>query len=1023
MKKLFLLLFLLANCYLIWAQEKTIQGTVTDASNNVTLPGVTVIVVGTTNGAVTDIDGKYILTVPGNAAELQFSFIGMQTQIVSISGRSVIDVTLSPETQLIDELVVVGYGTQQKETVVGSIAQTKGEELLKAGSVPTVSEALSGILPGVSTMQASGQPGATEATILIRGQSSWNNNSPLFLVDGVERPFNDLDPNEIESISVLKDASATAVFGVKAANGVILITTKRGLVGKTRVSFTGNWGVKVPVMETDYMLDYASALEYYNIAALNEGKYGALIPQSDIDAWRDPNRDMDFYSYTSWINELVKTGPTQSYNINVSGGNEFVKYFTSVGYNLDGDIFRLEEQQDFDPRTSQKRYNWRSNLDFSFTKTTTLKVNLSGDFKDWNGNYVTANSLSGIHEGGVAEFLGGLFSQVQVGTPPILSDGRLGVGNYGTDWFTQNYLGEMEREGQYSRRTTRVYSDFIFEQVFLRDFKFKGKLSYNFDRQYQANIETRPLYYRSDYRTGTITQFGINPDQVEMLPRYNPETLDLYSNSLYYELSLDYNKTINEDHNVSGLFLFSRRRAQWASNFPSYEESWVGRATYNYKFRYMFEFNGAYNGSEKFAPGLRFGFFPSVALGWTVSEENFFKENIGFIDFMKFRYSWGEIGSDIGARRFTYISDYKFRNEGSEGLFGYGVPYDEPDVIYFEGEPANLNATWETAVKQNIGLEMTFLSNRLKTNFDLFDEKRTGILMRRKAIPSWYGNTAPDANIGETKNHGFEAELIWNSTIGNDITYFVKANVSLSENRIVNQDDPLYLPDYRKDAGKPIGWNRGYLMDGYLNSWNDVYNTAQPVAATRIPGDFTYVDYNADGVIDDKDVVPILSPSYAAKTFAFSLGFTWRQFSINALLNGTVGLSKPLSNSFLWEFGTTGGINYRMLNTEMLNYWTPENQNPGHPALHTVSNAYNTWSNSYTRRDADFMRLKSVELKYTFDKVRLERTKLFEGLEIYVNGNNLVTWSKLPDLFDPEAAKLEVYPLSKRFSMGVRASF
>lgn len=433
------------------AQTINISGRITD-ENDMGVPGATVLLKGTTIGSASDYDGNYTISFDATAGlVLQYSFIGYNTQEIEIGSDRVINVSLLPKTETLDEVVVIGFGQQKKATVVGSVVQVKGDELLKAGTVATVSEALSGMLPGVSTMQATGMPGASAATILIRGQSSWTNSSPLFLVDGVERPFNDLDPNEIESISVLKDASATAVFGVKAANGVILITTKRGHSGKPQLSYSGSWGIKQPVMETDFMTDYASALEYRNIALMNEGKYSSLTPASVIEAWRDPNRDMDFYSYTNWIEEMVVGGPSQAHNLNMSGGNDFIKYFTSFGYNYDGDIFAVEDQGIYDPRTYQKKYNWRSNLDFSFTKTTKLKVNLSGDFKNWHGNRVTGDDMEYIDAGSLGNF-SGMFTNVQVGTPPVLSDGTLGVGNYASDWFTSNYIGEMERGGEMSRR-------------------------------------------------------------------------------------------------------------------------------------------------------------------------------------------------------------------------------------------------------------------------------------------------------------------------------------------------------------------------------------------------------------------------------------------------------------------------------------------------------------------------------------------------------------------------------------------
>ena len=1054
MKKMFYLLLLLGSFQIAYAQNRTISGVVTDAADGSTILGATVAVPGTTIGTITDIDGNYVISVPSSASELQVSFMGMETQSVSVVGKNTVNVVLSSSAIAVEEVVVVGFGAQKKESVVGSVVQAKGDELLKAGSVTTVSEALSGILPGVSTMQGSGQPGSTESSILIRGQSTWGDNNPLFIVDGVERSFNDVDPNEIESISVLKDASATAVFGVKAANGVILITTKRGSEGKTTINYSGSVALKSPVMETDYMLDYPSALEYYNIAALTHGKYSSAIPQSEIDMWRlTPEQQLaweqkmkaqygddwnykysDFFSYTNWIDKMIGNGYSHAHNLNVSGGNKLVKYFTSLGYNYDGDIFDLQKRDDFDPRTYQKRYNWRSNLDFDFTETTKLRVNIAGNFKDWHGNQVTAGWNSALPDGKPDadnvynnSYISGMFTDVQVGTPPVLSNGLMGVGNqYMNDWQTYNYYEQLQENGEVNKRGVQLFSDIIFEQRFLKDFLFKGKVSYNFDRGYLSRIVSKPLYYNTNWQSGLVEQKG-DKDAVPTLPKATPEYLNSHNNSLYYELSLAYDKTIADDHNVSVLALFHRRQSQSGTAFPAYEESWVGRATYNYKLKYMFEFNGAYTGSEKWAPDLRFGFFPSMALGWTISEEPFFKDNVNVIDFMKLRYSLGQVGSDIGARPFTYMQDYAYFSGGPtgvNGLYGYGEPYQSVGTLYFEGAPANTLATWETAVKQNLGLEMNMFTNRLKLAVDLFDEKRDGILMKRNAVSNLYGNTTPHANIGVTKNHGFEIDLKWNDRINQNWSYYASANISMSENRILEKDDPKFTSEYQKDAGKPIGWNKGYIVDGYLNSWDDVYNYTQAnIGAGRFPGDFVYTDYNSDGVIDKNDETVIGNPSYTSNSFALNLGLSYKQWSLSALFNGAFGLSKNLSDNYLWPYATGGGIGFRMLDAEMLDYWRPDNLDASAPALHAATTSYNDLLNTYSLRASDYIRLKSLELKYTFKKETLHRLKVVEGLEMYVNGYNLLTFTGLPEMYDPESGKLEVYPITKRYTFGLRVRF
>ncbi len=400
------------------------------------------------------------------------------------------------------------------------------------------------------------------------------------------------------------------------------------------------------------------------------------------------------------------------------------------------------------------------------------------------------------------------------------------------------------------------------------------------------------------------------------------------------------------------------------------------------------------------------------------------------------RYSWGEIGSDLGAGRFTYFSTYgnfsvanpdqTWTYIGYPGGFGGTGSQQYMGPLYFEQKPANEDATWETSVKQNLGIDISLLDNRLKLNLDLYDEKRSDILMTRTSIPSWYGGKSPDANIGKTKNHGFDLELHWNDNIGADWRYSINANISMSENRIVERDDAAYAPEYQKNAGKPIGWGSGFITDGFYNDWDDIYVGPSTSFTNNVrPGDFKYVDYNGDGSLTILDRVPIGMPSYASNSFAFNVGLTYKQFSVSAVFNGAFLLSKGLSDSYLWEFGTRGGdLAFRYLNTdEMMDYWTPTNLDASRPALRTKDNKHNSQTSLHTRRRSDFMRLKNLELKYTFSKKTLSKVDYVKSLEIFTNGNNLFTWQKLPSEFDPEARSLEVYPIAKRFNVGLRVSF
>lgn len=1022
-----------------YAQQKTITGTVKDA-DGLGLPGVNIVIKGTTVGTVSDIDGNYSLNVGDRTdAVLVFSFIGFQTQELALGNNTVINVTLQTDAELLEDVVVVGYGQQKKESVVGSITQTKGEELLKAGSVTTISEALTGLLPGVSTMQAAGQPGSTAADILIRGRASWTNSTPLYLVDGVERDFNNLDPNEIESISVLKDASATAVFGVKAANGVILVTTKSGGKGKTKIQFSANVGMKDPTIDTEYATDMATNLEYYNLGLMNDGRYDKLVPQFYIDRWRDPAyADNPYYQYTSFINDLFSRGYTHQYNLNITGGNDFVSYFTSFGYNYDGDIFDLEKQPEFDPRTYQHRMNWRTNLDFHFTKTTKFSVKLSGDLTNWNGNYNTQGTIGGVAGGG-GQMMQRIYSTALINAPAVYADGKLGY-DYNNS-INVNYLGMMEREGSYAKKKNRLYTDFILKQDITKHLYAQGKFSYNYSRNYLSDISKRwndaPIYYyipSSDGYTPDVDESGniikepIKLDDWENPARLANESINGYNSDIYYEVSLNYNQTFG-DHDVGALALFQRRKQKSGASFPHFEEGWVGRVTYGYKNKYLFEANGAYNGNENFAPGKRFGFFPSVALGWVVSEESFLKENLSFVDFFKIRYSYGEIGSDrgLGNNRFAYFSPYTSNQIRME--YGYlpnitGSNNSTGLYIYTEGAPAVLGVTWETAIKQNLGFEFNVLGNRLKTTLDLFNEKRQDILMQRRTIPNWFGNSFPYANIGETKNHGFDLEFNWNDKINNDLNYWLKANISISENRIVHRDDPAPTPEYRKEEGKPIGWNSGLQSLGLFQNWDDVYlYTPSSLISTYIPGDLIYNDYNADGVIDVNDKVAIGNPSYATKSYAFSTGIVYKSWSLMVMFNGMFDLSKEISRNYVYAYDTNSSLGFMLKNNEQKDSWTPWNSDSQTPVIHTTETDYYRNLSTYRLRNASFLRLRNVELKYKVPKHLLNRIAFFDNIEFYVNGNNLYTWQSLPRAFDPEARKLEVYPITKRYNVGFRFSF
>lgn len=1051
-KYLLALLLIVCSVFTGYAQQIIVKGQVWDEVLNEPLIGVNVSVKGTANGVITDVDGNFTIKALKNQV-LIFSFIGYKdVEIVVKPNLNLSKVIMSESLQQIDEVVVVGYGQQKKASSVGAIATAKGEDLLRVGSVTSVSEALQGQMPGVTAINTSSKPGADAADLFIRGKATWGNASPLVLVDGMERNFNDVDVNEIQSISVLKDASATAVYGVKGANGVILLTTKRGSNKKPVVNFSANFGFKQPTTKLEWA-DYPTAMKMYNEAAANDGMWDKIIPESTIAAWQHAYETgnygpyNDYFPQVDWWDEMVGNfGFQQKYNLNISGGTERMSYFASVGMLNDGDIYNTKKQAEFDPRFYYKRYNWRTNFDFKLTKSTLLSINIAGKmgYRNQPGYRNADNGDSYIFNP---------FIQTPTNLFPVkYSDGEWGSDLQGDG----NIVAQMNNQGQRSYKSFQGFYDFILKQdldMITKGLSVKATVSYNTYSERESNIFRARIYGIDDsaaskngiiryYREYDYSNPIVNADgtidypmiREERFPDWQMEeerpigasndNFKNYGRKLYYEIALNYQRSFN-DHNVTALAVFNRKITDSTSGstmaFSSYEEDWVGRVTYNWKERYLMEVNAAYTGSEKFAPGKRFGFFPSFSVGWRISEEPFMKKiQEEWLTNLKIRYSYGEVGSDKGAPRFNYIQLFE---SGGNVTFGknQNVTYGP---LYTEGKLAYHDATWETATKQNLGIEMT-LWGKLNASIDLFKEDRTGILMSRNSSAPWMGTGLPSVNIGKTKNHGLELELGWNDKIGKSFTYFAKFNFSTSENRVVFKDDPNRLDDYLKAAGKPIGYNTKYIVSGNFSSIDDIFNYTQSGITNGpqnklIPGDLIYMDYNGDGVINEKDMAPVDNLNYPLTTYGLTLGFTYKGFGVNALFYATTGVYKEQIGDFLWDF-PKGNIKAQ---PDTQNRWTASNANATgiiRPSVHLV-NDYNTQSNTYSYTDHSYLRLKNLEVNYAFPKSWIKSMHI-ASCQLYVNGNNLFTISKTDNRRDPETQNSQVYPIVKRYNVGVRLSF
>lgn len=1040
----------------LWAQnKKEVKGVVIDELTMTPMIGVNVSEAGTVNGVYTDADGKFSIELSNDSTSLIFSFIGYQDYLLNITDvKRDVRIILVPDTEVIEETIVVGYGRQKKASSVGSIGTAKGEDLLKSGSVTTVSEALQGQIAGVVAINTTSKPGDDAASIFIRGKSTWGSASPLILVDGIQRDFNDVDVNEIESISILKDASATAVYGVKGANGVILLTTKRGKKTATRVNFSANFGFKQPTSKLEWS-DYLTSMEMYNEAVANDMQWDKIIPDSKIEAWRNAYATgnygpyNDYFPEIDWWDTMVKDfGFQQNYNLNIRGGSERMSYFASVGYLKDGDIYNIEKQEDFDPRFYYNRYNWRTNFDFLLTKTTKLSVNIAGKM-----GYRNQPAYRDADSGD--SFIFNPFFQVESNRFPIkYSDGVWGADEMGEN----NLFTQMNYQGQRTYKSFQGFYDLALNQdlsMLTKGLSFKATVSFTSTSARKSSIvkakiyntgeadaskNSTVLYYREyDYSSPVINADGsISYPMIyeERFPSWQAsddlpngvshDSFASYSRRLYYDVSLFYDRSFH-DHNITALALFNRQIVSSASggkmNFPSYEENWVGRVTYNWKERYLLEANAAYTGSEKFAPGKRFGFFPSVSIGWRVTEEPFMKNIKGkWLSNMKLRYSYGEVGSDKGAPRFNYIQLF---DSGGNVTFGKNtnITYGP---LYTEGALAYENATWETAIKQNIGIELTFFKD-LRITLDLYDEKRDGILMKRQTLAPWMGNTLPSVNIGKTKSHGIDLEMSYNDNIGKDFLYYLKFNFATSENRVVFKDDPSKQEEYLKAAGKPIGYSSKYIVSGNLASIDDIFNysTSNIKNAPHnklVPGDLAYIDYNADGTIDSRDIVPVEQLNYPLTTYSLSLGFNYKGFGLSAMFYAVTGLYKDQIGYLLWDFPKSNVKT--QLNT--LDRWTVADRGETgviRPAVH-ITNDYNSQSSTYTYSNHSFLRLKNLEINYTIPKKWLKTLKM-QNCQIYVNGNNLftVTAKGYDRRRDPETGSDSVYPIVKRYNVGLRLTF
>lgn len=1025
-KSLMILMFVIFSVSVFGQTTKQITGIVTDSQNNPVI-GATVMVKGTTTGTATDVDGKFTLDIPVDAKVLLISFIGMEPQEVEVRNKAKISVSLNDQTTELGETVIVGYGQQRKESVVGAITQTTGEVLERSAGISNVGAALTGNLPGVVTISSSGLPGEEDPQILIRSASSWNNSEPLVLVDGVERPLSSVDISSVQSISVLKDASATAVYGVKGANGVILITTKRGKAGSAKIEVSANTTIKVP-SKLPNKLDSYDALMARNIAIEHElgvypDSWGYATPQTIIEKYRYPLglEEAERYPNVDWQDELFKDfAMSYNANVNVSGGTKFVKYFASADFVHEGDLFRVfDNGRNYQSGYGYNRLNVRSNLDFQLTKSTVLKVNLAGS----NGAKKSPWGQTNSSDWAVAQQWAGAYNIAPDVFLPQYSDGSWGF--YPNISNVTNSAANLALAGVMETTTTRITTDFILEQKLdfvTKGLNFRGTISWD-NTFVEYNRGINDLYNDAQLKwIDPATGIATYKKEYENNNKFDFMQGVLWTTSggevqnwstqrnLDYQLQLNWGRDFGK-HNLTAMGLFSRKQRATGSMIPTYREDWAFRTTYNYASKYFLEYNGAYNGSEKFSKDYRFAFFNSGAIGWMISEESFMS-SIRFLDMLKLRASYGEIGDDYGDR-FLYMTQWAYGGASPLDLNHGTSPY----TWYRESAVGNPDVRWETVRKFNAGVDYAFLDGLVAGSFEYFVDNRNDILVKGtdRAVPSYFGATPPTANLGKVRTNGYELEVRLKKQLSDGLRLWAEISMTHAENKILERDDPALYEDYRKQAGYSINQTRTYVDAGYVNTYDELYGSPQHDTndSYKVPGDYYIIDFNGDGVIDAKDRIPYGYSSAPQNTYNTTVGFEWKGLSGFVQFYGVNNVTREVT---LTSFGS-------QLNTvyDMGTWWSKDNVNADVTVPRWLSRpSYN--SGTQYLFDGSYIRLKNAELAYTFDRGWVKNIG-FNTLKIFVNGNNLWVKSKMPDDRESNFAGSGgqgAYPTMKRYNIGVR---
>lgn len=1021
MNKFLIICMLFLGCsFGLFAQETfEITGVVTDA-NKEPLAGVNVYVSEVPGlGTITDGAGRYKINMPA-FQRLTFSFIGFDNTIVQIKDQRVLDIVMeSSENSILDEVVVTGTGAQKKITVTGAITTIDMKEL-KSTPSSSITNTLAGNVSGVMAMGTSGQPGKNVSEFWIRGISTFGASSGAYvLVDGFERDINELNIEDIESFSVLKDASATAIYGSKGANGVVLITTKRGKAGKVNIDAK----VEASYNTRTITPKFVDGMTYANL--LNESRItrnqSPIYQPEELEIMR-LGLDPDLYPNVDWQDLLLRDG-AMSYraNLNISGGGSTARYYVSGSYVEEQGMYNTDKsmKDDYNTNANYKRWNYRLNTDLDITLTTLLKVGVSGSLAKRNS--------PGL---GDSEVWGELFGYSPIRTPVLYSNGyvpAVGTGNQTNPWVAATQTGFNENW------ENRIQTNVSLEQNFdfiTKGLKFTGRFGYdtnNYNHIYRRKWPEQWRAERARDSEGNLVFTHIS-DPMEMTQESGSEG----DRREFLDLMFNYDRTL-DNHYFSATVKYTQDNFIKTQNLgedlkngvSKRNQGLAGRVAYNWKLRYFVDFNFGYTGSENFAIGHQYGFFPAYSCAWNVAEELFIKNNVAWINMLKVRFSHGKVGNDnMGDERFPYLYTIE----------GGGAGYEWADHSFdrnYSGmrftQVSSPHVTWEVATKSDLGLDLSLFRDRLIANVDYFDERREGIYMTRNYLPKMVGlESAPKANVGAVKSKGFDGRIEFKQKIGS-VDVRVRSNMTYSKNEILERDEENNVYPYQMEKGYRVDQARGLITLGLFKDYDDIRNSPVQQFGAYQPGDIKYKDVNGDGVINDGDRVAIGATRRPNLIYGLGSSAQWKGFDVNVHFQGAGKSSFFIYGKTVYAFseGEWGTVlkdlmgPNRWISSEISGDVATENPNASYPRLSFGENKNNFRESTYWLRDGSYLRLKTVDIGYTFPKKIVNKLHC-TNIRLFVVGTNLLTWSKFK-LWDPEMANSrgEEYPLAKSITFGL----